>query len=577
MNRTLVLFLVVLGIGINAVPYSDAASHSITFDSTTYFLSSGQVGSSPVKITVTDSSANLDSGAIDTVTVNVSSDTDTLGISLVLSETGVNTGIFENTNLIFMEADWQFAVTDSVTVSVDDSSADTTAGIDSASVIVVSESDGTGITVSLSETSGSSGVFTGTLQFTTGASGGNAVKVAQGDIVSVFYAPSSQTSNALIIPNPDSGKGALQALVGDTITATYNSVSDTATIGSSGGGGGGGGIARAGLVVDAVAGFGGGCRSDCTPPTLGVTKNGMRLVTDGFSYNGNAADVQLYYTPYPLITVEVGQKNTAVLKVYENSGIENIRHVELGFGIGQDKVISQSKAVINYDVSFDGTTSVDVFDPEDALDEVDVSSRPVLCTDQSLEARCLEVTINHMFRAPLEFNMVGTNTWDAKRNSWQNYYNHGIEITGESLNPPKTVNVLDRVGYSHTITLIDSEHGIDKSGKLWYKEKFWKQELDMSQRHDPITLHGIDRDHMLFYDYMINQTRIAEKTFNEIVRGKTIHNPDYGENYYLQIYPEPVSRSGNELLQKQMVQEMLRAQSVVNDKWPDIVQTKNAK
>ncbi|WP_232212349.1 hypothetical protein [Candidatus Nitrosopumilus sediminis] len=577
MNRTLVLLLVVLGTGINAVPYSDASSHSIAFDSATYFLSSGQVGGSAVKITVTDSSANLDSGAIDTVTINVSSDTDTLGISLVLSETGVNTGIFENTNLIFMEANWQFAIANSVTVTVDDSSADTTAGIDSTSVTVVSESDGTGITVSLQETSGTSGIFTGTLQFTTGTSSGNAIKVAQGDIVSIFYAPSSQISNALIIPNPDSGKGALQALVGDTITATYDSVSDTATIGSSGGGGGGGGIARAGLVVDAVAGFGGGCRSDCTPPTLGVTSNGIRLVTDGFSYNGNTVDVQLYYTPYPLIPVEVGQKNTAVLKVYENGGIENIRHVELGFGIGKDKVISQSKAVINYDIFFDGTASVDVFDPEDALDEVDVSSRPVPCTDQSLEEKCLEVTINHMFRTPLEFNMVGTNTWDAKRNSWQNYYNHGIEITGESLNPPKTVNVLDRVGHLHTITLIDSEHGIDKSGKLWYKEKFWTQEIDTSQRHDVITSHGIDRNHMLFYDYMLDQTKIAQKTLDEIVRGKIIHNSDYGKNYYLQIYPESVSRSENELLQKQIIQEILQAQSVVNEKWPYIMLTKNDK
>ena len=53
----------------------------------------------------------------------------------------------------------------------------------------------------------------------------------------------------------------------------------------------------------------------------------------------------------------------------------------------------------------------------------------------SASYQCLEITIYHTFRAPLEFDTVGSDVWDTKRNAWQNYYNHGIHITGESLNP----------------------------------------------------------------------------------------------------------------------------------------------
>lgn len=557
------------------VPLGDEASAapSVSFDAATYYLSSGQVGGSSVIVTVTDSAANTDPGAIDTITINVTSDTDPSGITLTLNETGINTGIFKNSNLIFMEANWQFTIDQTVTISVDDSSQDVTGGIDSTSVTVVSDSDGTGITITLDETAGSSGIFEGTLQFTTASSSGNSIKVAQGDIVSVFYAVSSETSNALIIPNPDSSVGAIRATVGDTITATYQSVSDTATIGSAGGGGGGGGISRAGLVVDSVAGLnGGGCSRDCTPPTLGVTQQGTRLVTDGFSYNDNPIDAQLYYTHYPLIKVKVGEKNTAVLKIFEDGGIDNIRHVEVGFGLGKGEVISKSKAVINYDISFDGSTSIDVFDPEDALDDVSVETRAVSCTDQS-KTQCLEVTFYHMFRAPLDFNMVGTNTWDSKRNGWQNYFNHGIEITGDSMNPPKTMAVFDRVGHPHTIALVDKQHGIDESGLQWYMDNgIWYQETVRLIRDDPITSHGIDRNNNKFMQYLHEQQKIASNTFDAIVKYKPVKNPDFGKNYNSPIISHHVSRADDTLLQQSIQMEMDRARQLVLDTWPELAQ-----
>jgi len=91
---------------------------------------------------------------------------------------------------------------------------------------------------------------------------------------------------------------------------------------------------------------GSGCSRDCQAPTLGINSKYNRIVTDGFTYNGKSTDVERFYTPYPLITVDVGKQNKAVFKIYENQGPQNIRHFSFAFGLGGDQVISQSKAMI---------------------------------------------------------------------------------------------------------------------------------------------------------------------------------------------------------------------------------------
>ena len=196
-----------------------------------------------------------------------------------------------------------------------------------------------------------------------------------------------------------------------------------------------------GVSRDASGGGGSEC-DDCTPPTLGYDSYGARLVDGGFAYNGLASDVEHFFTPYPLIESEVGRENTASLKIYENGGPGNVSHVSLAFGLRSGEVISESRAVINYDVSLDGTGAVSVIDPDGAidLDTLAASHEAVSCSADS-ELECLSVSITHSFRAPLEFDIVGTDVWDRERNSWQNYFNHGVRISGEPMDPAPGVAV----------------------------------------------------------------------------------------------------------------------------------------
>jgi len=196
-----------------------------------------------------------------------------------------------------------------------------------------------------------------------------------------------------------------------------------------------------GLFV-AVTSNGSGC-DNCEAPTLGINSNAKRLVDNGFSYNGKSVDVERYFTSYPLVTVKVGKQNVAEFKIYDDKGPDRISHFELAFGLASGESIGMSKAVINWDKSFDGIETVTLDDPENVLDNIKVTTTEGSCSDDSSQ-KCLIVKVKHTFRAPLDFNILGTNVWDFKRNAWQNYYNHGIEVVGESLNPPKEYDGINK-------------------------------------------------------------------------------------------------------------------------------------
>ncbi len=181
-------------------------------------------------------------------------------------------------------------------------------------------------------------------------------------------------------------------------------------------------------IVSSGGGGGDGCDGECNASTLGVNSAGNRLVDNGFSYNGKAVDVESFYTSYPLVTGQINRDNTATFKIYEDQGPQNIRHIALAFGLGNGQVFSNSKAVIEWDRSWDGKVTVTEIDPENALKDISVETSTGPCRSDSIFSECLIVTMHHSFSKALDFNMISTNVWDSKRNSWQNYYNHGIQV-----------------------------------------------------------------------------------------------------------------------------------------------------
>ena len=266
---------------------------------------------------------------------------------------------------------------------------------------------------------------------------------------------------------------------------------------------------------------------DCTPPTLGYDEYGAKLVDGGFSYNGLSSDVAYFFTPYPLIESEVGKQNTVVLKMYENEGPRNVEHVSLAFGLRSGEVISESRAVINYDIAFDGTGTVSVIDPDGAIDIDTLSaSHDVVDCSAGSSLECLSVTITHMFRAPLEFDIVGTDVWDRERNSWQNYYNHGIHVSGEPMDPQPGIEVDGMLLYpisSNTDVMIDGEGHLFKlspEGEYMplYNQSRLYHDIDESMYlYDGVPMQGYDRGDPEFRDHLYAQVLAAQKVLDSMM------------------------------------------------------------
>lgn len=225
-----------------------------------------------------------------------------------------------------------------------------------------------------------------------------------------------------------------------------------------------------------------GCDGDCTPPTLGLDKNNNRVVSDGFSFNDNPVDAEYYYTPYPLITAYVGEENSIKLVIYENEGPANLAHIGVAFGLGHGETYAESGAIINWDRDYNGIEKITLDDPENVLENIRVEVEEVDCVD--IGSRCTSAVIYHTFRAPLEFNMVATNIWDHDRNSWQNYFNHGVQIIGDSLNPPKIYDGIYK-GKIYPLTEIENNKSVDKDGNFWtFDYGIWNRDYVDTKKTD---------------------------------------------------------------------------------------------
>lgn len=314
-------------------------------------------------------------------------------------------------------------------------------------------------------------------------------------------------------------------------------------------------------VVTSTSSNGSGC-SDCEAPTLGLNSESKRIVENGFTYNGKSADVERFFTPYPLITATVGKQNTAVFKIYENMGPENVKHFAFAFGLDKSDIISNSKAMIELDIDHEGTETVTVTDPENALDNIKVSTNIGNCIEGEPNTQCLIVTINHMFRTPLDFNMVATDVWDMKRNSWQNYYNHGIEVIGESLNPAKIHDGIN-AGHIYHLTETSRTTAVDEFDNTWslHNGKWMKDYVQNERVQDTSSV--FNRMHSDFVEYKELQAQNAIPQLLESCPTCLDSYANFDDSFGHE-YSNEINKLDNPEIIQKMILENERAQKIMN-------------
>ena len=273
-------------------------SNEITSSSSKFYFDFGNhgdadgqttpLGITPIPVHITyDDHANpvWNDGIVDSIQITVKSAQTGASIPLKLVEissscTDVNcpgtpnTGFFRNNNLVFLDGNNLFSISDVVKLHITDT---LNVGHPLPITIISNSSlaiNDPGLSFNLPETTPGSGIYSGTFSFTSGPSGGTAVHAVPGDVITVTDQNAVVSSNALIIPNPRQDDGALHVSSTDTVTASYGGLITTTLIGPQGGEGGGGGggpvVITPGLVLDVLLGDGGGGGSPGAPPSFGL-------------------------------------------------------------------------------------------------------------------------------------------------------------------------------------------------------------------------------------------------------------------------------------------------------------------
>jgi hypothetical protein len=257
-------------------------------------------------------------------------------------------------------------------------------------------------------------------------------------------------------------------------------------------------------------------------PFFGTDSFGNRYIDNGFTFNDFVTDVENFKTHMPLQTIQVGESNTAVLKIYNHRGISTLEHVELVFGFDQKQSDGQSTNSIIWKQNFKGTQSVSTKGSDNLLMDVNAVGEA--------DDKVMSITFTFAFREPMEKSKIGVVVWDQDRNSRTAYFNDGIEVVGKSLNPPKIVTILDDKGYPVTLTMTGKNTGIDEEGNIWTHNSPWTKlsqpvEDQLSRENlDPGSAHGFDRMNSMFDSYKNVQAQEAQKKLIEILGGHNISN-----------------------------------------------------
>jgi len=257
-------------------------------------------------------------------------------------------------------------------------------------------------------------------------------------------------------------------------------------------------------------------------PTLGSDRYGNYYVDNGFTFNDFVTDVENFQTHMPLQTLKVGELNTAVLKIYDNRGAGKIEHVELAFGLDSKEYASQGTNTIIWTQNFKGDQSIIEKDPNNLLMDVSATGEA--------NGKIMEITFNFAFREPMEKSKIGVVVWDQDRHSRTIYFNDGIEVVGESLNPPEVITIHDEKGYPVIITMTGKDEGIDEDGNIWTHNSPWiKQSKPVDktpayENPEPVGNHGFERGHNMFDSYKNTQAQAAQEKLIEILGGHNIYN-----------------------------------------------------
>ncbi len=304
-------------------------------------------------------------------------------------------------------------------------------------------------------------------------------------------------------------------------------------------------------------------------PTFGIDEKTFAQKVDfGLTINEVAFVVDdNYWTQIPMQNLTVGDTQNFTSKIFAP---HQLYVLEILFGIPEVGKAHEAEASValsfDYTGEFEGVTWKDKFQLINQT-SLSFSHKDAFCLPDDTVEQCTQVSVELEFKESPIGKVLALQAIDGKRRSSVLYFNDGVTVYGESLNPPLTKEITSKIKYKglQTIQRIDKAQDIwitldEKEPVLKYQQNnvgsFFPIEYRVFEKEPDVMTTNIDRLHSEFDSLREFEILRAVKQFDST---QIVSVLEASWNYD---YPIPTNRT--ELVQHIIESEKIRTSHVMD-------------
>lgn len=215
-----------------------------------------------------------------------------------------------------------------------------------------------------------------------------------------------------------------------------------------------------------VSGGGNSDKEHNTRPTFGLDHRTHAQIVEGGLIINNATFnvVNNYWTHIPMQNLTVGEVQNFTATTYAP---KTLRVMEFLFGVPEVGAWNNAESSISIFMDYSGEiTSNSTINKDDILidfDTLSYSASKTFCSPNDSTQLCDRVSIEMIFNESPLYQVLAVQAIDWKGRNNILYFNEGLDIDGESLNPPKQMEILSELKHNGLQTI----ERIDKANDIW--------------------------------------------------------------------------------------------------------------
>ncbi len=307
-----------------------------------------------------------------------------------------------------------------------------------------------------------------------------------------------------------------------------------------------------------------------TKPTFGLDHNTFaQIVEGGFSFNGVSHDiVDNWWTPFAEQEVKIGTINSFTAKVYAD---KQLLVQEFLFGI--PNVGEAHKAELGVEVFYDYSGDIDKVRVIQKTNIIDAGSAMIItspskCLPNDEDKKCVTTFLSMKFLEPLQDKVMAIKAIDFKGRVNITYLNEGFDISGDSLNPMKTMMIPGTEKYEGLIEITQTAKYSDvwatSDGRAFEINEYGTPKLIHQSVEDRTeTSKNLDRYHSEFSKYKEIQINQAQLTLEQLCERCGDTSYDKIDNIFKYAYPESIEKGNDPQIQKSLEFENLKAKKIL--------------